>query len=217
MFTKNGYYTIGTIAIFVFIFIIIAIFASNSYTKIILTVIPGIFLLFTLYFFRDPHRDIPQGEKLILSPADGKIINISEVEEKNYINARVKKISIFMSPLNVHVNRIPADGEIEYLKYHPGKYLVAYADKSSEINERMEIGLNTESGKILFVQIAGLIARRIVCELKLYQRVEAGEKFGMIKFGSRVDVYLPIGTELLVKENDKVLGGETILARFTEK
>ncbi|MGH8003616.1 MAG: phosphatidylserine decarboxylase family protein [Limisphaerales bacterium] len=168
--------------------------------------------LFFAYFFRDPERNTPTGNGLILSPADGKIVAIEATTEPLFLKAQSQKISIFLSPLDVHINRIPASGKVEYLSYLPGKFLAAYQDKASTDNEQTAIGISTPNGKILFKQIAGVLARRIVCRLKPEQEVQAGEKFGMIRFGSRVDIFLPEGLELKVQKGDKVVGGETILA-----
>ncbi len=214
MITKYGYYTVGTIAIIVLVLIVLAFFLNHSTVKYILIIVPSIFLIFTLYFFRDPNRNIPDNKNLLLSPADGKIISIKSIDFLDSFNSKARKISIFMSPLNVHVNRIPIDGKVEYLRYKPGKYIVAFDEKASDNNERMEIGLNTNFGKVLFVQIAGFIARRIVCTLEMNQSVIAGERFGMIKFGSRIDVYFPDNAELLISEGESVYAGETALAKF---
>jgi len=168
--------------------------------------------LFFAYFFRDPTRQIPAGENLILSPADGKIVAIETVSEPLFLKSPAQKISIFLSPLDVHINRTPASGKVDYFSYLPGKFLAAYEDKASTDNEQTAIGITSPYGKILFKQIAGVLARRIVCRLKLGQEVQAGEKFGMIRFGSRVDIFLPEGLELKVQKGDKVTGGETVMA-----
>jgi phosphatidylserine decarboxylase len=173
------------------------------------------FLLFTLYFFRDPERFTPKGSNLVISPADGKIIMIKDVIEDKYIKSECKQVSIFMSPMNVHVNRIPISGTVEYFEHIDGKFLVAFEDKSSDVNERTLIGINSGSGKVFFKQIAGFIARRIVADLKVGTKVSAGERFGMIKFGSRVDVILPKNSVVYVKLNENVNAGKTILARLT--
>ncbi len=167
---------------------------------------------FFAYFFRDPVRETPSGENLILSPADGKIVAIETASEPLFLKSQAQKISIFLSPLDVHINRIPASGKVDYLSYSPGKFLAAYRDKASTDNEQTATGITSPNGKILFKQIAGVLARRIVCRLKLGQEVRAGEKFGMIRFGSRVDIFLPEGLELKVQKGDKVTGGETVMA-----
>lgn len=216
MITKYGTSTVGIVAIFVFVLIAIGFFITNPYIKYPLFIIGIVFLGFTLNFFRDPERKTPTGNNLIISPADGKIISIIETYDDEYLKSQCIRIAIFMSPLNVHVNRIPISGNVEYLKYYPGKYLVAFEEKSSLNNERMSIGVNSKFGKIKFTQIAGFVARRIVTDLKLNQEVKSGERFGMIKFGSRVDVFIPINAKVKVQLNQKVFAGETILATFEE-
>lgn len=193
----------------------------NSVRVIILFTII-LLLAFTFYFFRDPEREIPDDllNRLLISPADGKVVLIEEVinKEKNLFEEGepLRQISIFLSPLNVHVNRVPVSGVVKYLKYIKGDYIVAFNHKSSEKNERTEIGIeNDESGaKVLFKQIAGFVARRIVYNIKPGSYVKSGETFGMIKFGSRVDILIKPDIKVLVKIGDKVTGGETIIAEF---
>ncbi len=216
MITKYGYSTFGAVALFSFILILVGIFVSNPYLKYSLFSIGILLFGFTLNFFRDPERKTPEGDNLVISPADGTILSVIETYEDEYLNSECIRIAIFMSPLNVHVNRIPISGKVEYLKYYPGKYLVAFEEKSSLNNERMSTGINSKFGKIKFTQIAGFIARRIVNELKLNQEVKAGERFGMIKFGSRVDVFIPKNAKVNVIPEQKVYAGETILATFEE-
>ncbi|MFH0735400.1 MAG: phosphatidylserine decarboxylase family protein [bacterium] len=214
MMTKYGYSTLGIIAIVVFILFIIAIFVSNTYFKYILFSL-GIFLLgFSLNFFRDPDRTTPTEDNLIISPADGKVLIIKKIIPNDFIKEESVQLSIFMSPLNVHVNRIPISGKIAFLKYIKGEYLVAYHDKADQRNERSMIGINGLYGKVLFTQVAGTVARRIITDLKQDQDVKAGERFGMIKFGSRVDVIVPAKCKLKVKVGDNVFAGETILFEF---
>lgn len=179
--------------------------------------IPAIFFslltLFIIWFFRNPERNIPAGKNLVISPADGKIILIKEVDEKRILKKKVVKISIFMNLFNVHVNRIPYPGRIADILYNPGKFVSANLDKASLENEQNAVVVETENReKILFIQIAGLIARRIVCRLDKGQKVEKGERFGLIRFGSRVDVYLPQNVDIKVAIGEKVKGGESILA-----
>ena len=185
----------------------------------------GLFLLgfliaaFTLYFFRDPDRKIPtDAEYLLLSPADGKVVVVDEVDETIFLNERAKLVSIFMSPLNVHVNRIPADGVIEFERYIPGEYLVAWHPKASEKNERSELGLVHPSGaRVLFKQIAGAVARRIVYYVAEGDSVGAGDRFGIVKFGSRMDVLVPMDAEIDVQVGDRVRAGETVLGRLARR
>ncbi|GAB6283164.1 MAG: phosphatidylserine decarboxylase [Ignavibacterium sp.] len=214
MFTKYGYTTIGIAAIISFILISISFFINSNLIKSVLIIIALIFLALTLNFFRDPKRTTPTKDNTIVAPADGKIILIKDIYDDKFINGKAKQVSIFMSIFNVHVNRIPISGKIAYLKYHKGEYLAAYDDKASEKNERMEIGIETKSGKVLFTQVAGFIARRIVCELKENQEVMIGNRFGMIKFGSRIDVIVPANWIVKVKKNDKVYAGESILFEY---
>ncbi|MBI4546772.1 MAG: phosphatidylserine decarboxylase family protein [Ignavibacteriae bacterium] len=168
-----------------------------------------------LNFFRDPERSTPQGNNIVVSPADGKVVLVKVVFEPEYLNQEAVQVSIFMSPLNVHVNRLPVSGKVGYFKHVQGDYLVAFNEKSSERNEQTVIGIENNNGKILFKQIAGAVARRIVADLTLGQEVRMGERFGMIKFGSRVDVIMPNVIQLKVKLDDRVVGGETILATFS--
>ena len=193
---------------------IIALLVPNEIAKIILLVLSIFLISFTLYFFRDPVRQPPENLKEgdIISPADGKIMMIEEVEENEFLKSKAKMIGIFLSPLNVHVNRIPVSGKVGYYQYIKGDYVVAFDHKSSERNERTVIGIQTPKFKVLFKQIAGFVARRIVCELRAGDSVSIGEKFGMIKFGSRVDVIIPENSKIKVSVNQKVTGGETILA-----
>ncbi|HMU44124.1 MAG TPA: phosphatidylserine decarboxylase family protein [Ignavibacteriaceae bacterium] len=211
MFTKYGYSTIGIIAFLSFVMICISFYVNNQVAKYFLIIFPLLLMVFTLNFFRDPERVTPKDENLIISPADGKIIVIKAVEENNYLRSRGKQISIFMSPLNVHVNRIPISGEVEYLKYHEGKFIKAFDDKASQENERMEIGIKSNFGKVFFTQVAGFVARRIVTDLNIGDSVIVGNRFGMIKFGSRVDIIAPDNFIVKAKVGDNVTAGETIL------
>ena len=211
MFTKYGYTTIGITSIISFVLIVISILAQSTYIKYPLLILAIFILLFTLNFFRDPDRTPPKKDNVIVSPADGKVLIIKEVVDERFINEKAWQVSIFMSPLNVHVNRIPIDGKIDYLEYIKGEYLVAYHDKADERNERSEFGITSKYGKVLFTQVAGMVARRIVYDLKLGDSVKMGNRFGMIKFGSRVDVVVPKKWDLKVKVNDLTTAGETIL------
>ena len=180
-------------------------------------IIPAVFFslvtLFIVWFFRNPERSVPPGEKNVISPADGKIIDVREMQENRILNKRMLKISIFMNLFNVHVNRLPCTGKVVDIVYNPGKFVSANLDKASLENEQNAVVLETPAGeKIIFIQIAGLIARRIVCWLRNGQYVKRGERFGLIRFGSRVDVYLPVGTDVRVSLGDKVKAGESILA-----
>jgi phosphatidylserine decarboxylase len=199
----------------------IAYLVSDEIIKIILICISVILFLFTLYFFRDPERNIPKdiNENTVLSPADGKVVLIETVKNEDGAlfekGEMLYKVCIFLSPLNVHVNRIPVTGTISHYRYIEGKYIVAFNHKSSDKNERTEIGITNQNGKkILFKQIAGFVARRIVCNLKTGGEVFAGSRFGMIKFGSRADIFFKTDAKIFVKTGDKVTGGETIIAEL---
>jgi phosphatidylserine decarboxylase len=217
MFTKYGYSTLGIICIIAFIIIGGSLFLNNAYLKSGIIVLTLLFVLLSLNFFRDPERITPPQENLLISPADGKVLFVKNVAGNEFINGPAKQISIFMSPLDVHVNRIPIDGTIEYLNYYEGKFIAAFEDKSSEDNERAEYGITGRYGKVFFRQVAGFIARRIVYELKLGDSVNRGERFGMIKFGSRVDVVVPDIWIEKVKKDEKVFAGETILFEYPLK
>jgi phosphatidylserine decarboxylase len=171
-----------------------------------------------LQFFRNPKRTIPKmDDQLLYAPADGKVVVIEETTETEYFQDKRIQVSIFMSPFNVHVNRIPISGIVSYFKYHPGKYLVAWHPKSSTENERTTMVLENPFGKVLIRQIAGALARRIKWYVKEGQSVTQGQEYGFIKFGSRVDLYLPIGTEILVTPNQVVSGNKSAIARFKDK
>ncbi len=169
---------------------------------------------FTLYFFRDPERTIPTEQGLIVSPADGTVVEIVEEFEPEFIKAPARRISIFLSPFNVHVNRSPITGEVKYYSYREGKFLRAFLPEASTENEQSIIGMEAPWGKITFKQIAGIIARRIVCNAREGHVLERGERFGIIKFGSRMDIYLPLDAPLKVRVRDKVKAGESILGEI---
>jgi len=205
-----------------------SIIARGGYPFIILSLVTTVFIaffgigwltiLFTFitffitWFFRNPERYFQEEEKVLISPADGRIIKIEDVEVNGTISGKFKKISIFMNIFNVHVNRAPYAGEIEAINYHEGKFFSANLDKASLDNERNEIMIRTEDGRSLWmVQIAGLIARRIICWVNVGNIVKKGERIGLIRFGSRVDVYLPLDSRISVKLRDKVKAGETVL------
>ncbi len=177
-----------------------------------LTILLAALTIFIIAFFRNPERRFEDAEKLVISPADGKVIKIEDVEDRGSMAGRFKKISIFMNVFNVHVNRAPCEGTIEKISYHPGKFVSANLDKASAENERNEVLIRTKDGRaILTVQVAGLIARRIVCWTREGETIAKGERFGMIRFGSRVEVFLPADSRVVVRLNDKVRGGQTPL------
>jgi len=172
-------------------------------------------LYIILQFFRNPERKTIPNIDQVIAPADGKVVVMEEVEEPEYFRGKRLQLSIFMSPFNVHVNRYPIGGKVEYVKYHEGLYLVAWHPKSSTDNERTTVVVKDEKGReVLFRQIAGALAKRIVMYSKVGDTAQQGHEMGFIKFGSRVDVFLPIGTKVNVKINETVRGGETVLAEF---
>lgn len=174
-----------------------------------------IFFVLILQFFRNPKRHTKRNDKQVISPVDGKVVVIEEVEESEYFKDKRLQVSVFMSPINVHVTRYPIGGKVLFSKYHPGKYLVAWHPKSSEENERTTVVVeNATFGKVLYRQIAGALARRIVNYAKKDQNVVQGTDAGFIKFGSRVDLFLPLNTKLKVQLNQKVKGGESIIAEL---
>jgi len=177
---------------------------NTAYVSLVLT-------LFVLFFFRDPERTVPEGKGVVVSPADGKVIVIKDIYEPTYLKRDVKQISIFLSVFNVHVNRSPVGGTVELVKYNPGKFHVASVDKASLDNEQTAMVIDDGKHKILVKQIAGLIARRIVCYAKPGDAIKAGERYGLIRFGSRVDIFLPKDTELKVKLGDRIKGARDII------
>ena len=213
MITEYGYDVFFTITVFC---LAVALgsyfFIEHAILKTILVSISILLFIFTLNFFRDPERITPQGDANVISPADGTVIFIKDVVEDNYLKSEAKMVGIFMSPLNVHVNRNPISGKIGYYDYVKGEFFAAFEDKASLKNEQTHIGVENSKGKVFFKQIAGFIARRIVANIKVGDSVEAGKRFGMIKFGSRVDVYVPKNAEINVVLNQKTVAGETIIA-----
>lgn len=181
----------------------------------VILLVSVVIYLVVLQFFRNPLVQLPTDETLVYAPADGKVVVIEETEEEEYLKERRKQVSIFMSPINVHINRSPISGIIEYFKYHPGKYLVAWHPKSSLENERTTMVIRQPNGtKILVRQIAGAVARRIKWYVKEGDPVVRGGEFGFIKFGSRVDVFLPLDAEMLVKVQEKTKAGKTPIAKL---
>jgi phosphatidylserine decarboxylase len=170
--------------------------------------------LWVAYFFRDPERTGERGPRLVVSPADGKLIMITEVDEPSFIGGRAVRLSIFMNVFNVHVNRYPVDGVVKYVHYNKGKFFNAAAEKSSLENEQMSVGIETSRHRVVVRQIAGLIARRIVTYSKLGETVKQGDRMGIIRFGSRVDVFLPVASSVRAKVGDITVAGVTILAEL---
>ena len=207
-FAREGYFYIAlTVALAV-----LALASAPSWVAWPLVVFAGL----VVNFFRDPERVVPGGDQLITSPADGKVVAITDVITDNEVVGRpCRRVSIFMSPLNVHVNRIPVDGVVRYVEHFPGHFHAAFLDKASELNERNAVVVEDRRGaRILFVQIAGQLARRIVCKIAVGDQVRRGERYGMIMFGSRLDLYVPEVVKLDVAIGDRTTAGETIIGSY---
>jgi len=212
MFHKEGYTIIISSFLIIALIILGMEYYSIRHSKLIATVLL-ILLVLILQFFRNPKININSSENYVLSPADGKIVIIKKVFEPEFFNDERIQVSVFMSPLNVHVTRYPLSGKVIFSKYHPGKYLVAWHPKSSTKNERTTIVIeNKKFGNILYRQIAGAVARRIINYAKVSERVTQGKDAGFIKFGSRIDIFLPLDANLKVKLNEKVKGGISVIA-----
>jgi phosphatidylserine decarboxylase len=190
-------------------------FSENDAIREIVVILSIILAIIVLQFFRVPERTTIQNPKYIIAPADGKVVVIEEVIESEYFKDARRQVSIFMSPINVHINFNPISGIISYFKYHPGKFLVAWHPKSSTDNERTTIVTKHANGtEVLFRQVAGFVARRICWYVEVGTAVDQGKEFGFIKFGSRIDIYLPLNAKILVKLDDKPVGGETVIAEL---
>jgi len=213
MIAKDGYRIIIYTGILLVIFAVSA-YVSHSFALWVATAVVAVVFIFHFFFFRDPEREIPSGEQLILSPADGQIIKIDEMDEPLYFKENMLRISIFMSIFDAHINRIPISGTVELVEYKKGRFEAAFADSAALNNEQNAIAIRSEKGRLLFTQIAGLIARRIVSRVKPGDRVTAGDRFGMIKYSSRVDLFLPKDVVLHIKLKQKVKAGSTILGEF---
>jgi phosphatidylserine decarboxylase len=218
MFHKEGH----KIIFLTFVFVVGCSLLADSFIPItwlrtIVLIVLLAFLIIILQFFRNPKRLTALNNKNVVSPVDGKVVVIEEVFEKEYFNDKRLQVSVFMSPINVHVTRYPVSGNVIFSKYHPGKYLVAWHPKASEENERTTVVVENETyGKVLYRQIAGALAKRIVNYAKINDKVIQGNESGFIKFGSRVDLFLPIGTKIKVQLNQKVRGGESIIAEAND-
>jgi len=218
MFHKEGH----KIIIITFILVIASFLLADTYISIkwlqtLVMVVLLVFLILILQFFRNPKRHTILNNKHVLSPVDGKVVVIEEVFEKEYFKEKRLQVSVFMSPINVHVTRYPIGGNVIFSKYHPGKYLVAWHPKASEENERTTVVVENETyGKVLYRQIAGALAKRIVNYAKQNDKAKQGTDSGFIKFGSRVDLFLPLDTNIKVTLNQKVKGGESIIAEVNE-
>jgi phosphatidylserine decarboxylase len=216
MFHKEGYrIIINTFLLVTFFAVVAEYFISTNWIKMLIQITALVLFVLVLQFFRNPKRVTLKNDQQLISPVDGKVVIIQEVFEKEYFKDQRLQVSIFMSPLNVHVTRYPMSGIVRFSKYHPGKYLVAWHPKSSELNERTTVVLKNETfGEILYRQIAGAVARRIVNYAEENLEVIQGEDAGFIKFGSRVDLFLPIGTPLDISLGDVVKGGVQPIAHL---
>lgn len=209
----------GTITVATVLFIILGALAIYFLEMWSLVVILPLLVVYSLvfWFFRVPNRDILEHRENVIAPVDGKVVMIKEVEENEFLKERAIQVSIFMSPLNVHICRFPVSGKVLYKKYHPGKYLVAWHEKSSTDNERTTVAVESLTGhKVVFRQIAGYVARRIVFYCNEGDESKAGHEFGFIKFGSRMDVFLPVDTEIVCKIGDITKGGLDVIARMKD-
>ncbi|MCW8312645.1 phosphatidylserine decarboxylase family protein [Sphingobacterium sp. InxBP1] len=215
-FHKEGYTTLAIAVLFIFIINAVAdYYDASDYVKWFIYALSAFLFITVVQFFRSPRKVVVPQDDIILCPADGKVVVIEETEEAEYFHDKRIQVSIFMSPVNVHVNRNPISGLVTFFKYHPGKFLVAWHPKSSTDNERTTVVVKDKAGReVLFRQIAGALARRIVWYVKEKDEVVQGSEFGFIKFGSRVDLFLPLGTKIDVNIGDKVVGGKTIIGKF---
>ncbi|WP_373781722.1 phosphatidylserine decarboxylase family protein [Kaistella sp.] len=209
----------GTIIVATISFAIISFLSIHFLEMWGLLIIVPLLIIFGLvfWFFRVPNRDILDHKENVIAPVDGKVVMIKEVEEDEFIKGKAIQISIFMSPLNVHICRYPVSGKVIYKKYHPGKYLVAWHEKSSTLNERTTVAIDSLTNhQVVFRQIAGYVARRIVFKCNEGDDAKAGHEFGFIKFGSRMDIFLPLDTEIHCKIGDKTKGGIDVIAKMIE-
>ncbi len=209
----------GTIIVASIIFAVVAFLSVHFLQNWSLLIIIPLLIIYGLvfWFFRVPNRDIQDHRENVIAPVDGKVVMIKEVDEDEFLKENAIQVSIFMSPLNVHICRFPVSGKVIYKKYHPGKYLVAWHEKSSTENERTTVAVESLTNhKVVFRQIAGYVARRIVFYCKEGDQAKAGHEFGFIKFGSRMDVFLPLDTEIICKIGDKTKGGIDVIAKMKE-
>ena len=214
---REGYKILifGLILLILFNVLLWIILPGNMLFRWIAVIFSLTLYFFLLFFFRLPRRNLDPDPCLVYAPADGKVVVIEETEENEYFNDLRLQVSIFMSPFNMHSNRYPVSGKVKYVEYHPGNYMVAWHPKSSEMNERSTIVIETDTGKeILLRQVAGAVARRIVTYAKLSESVRQGDELGFIKFGSRVDIFLPLGTEIEIPILQQVKANKSILARI---
>ena len=217
MLSHYGRDNVAFLVVAALVFIIAAFWINKPWA--FYSLFPGgiLLLLFTVEFFRDPERHVPEqyqaDESLIIAPCDGKVLEIKTVKEKEFFGKEVYQVSIFLSVFNQHVNRIPISGKVSYFRYNPGDYLVAFHPKSSELNEQTHIGIENPNGKVFFKQIVGILARRLVWDIKEGDSVVRGSRFGMMKFGSRIDILLDKKSEIYVKPGDKTVAGVSLIGK----
>ena len=214
---KEGYTSIALCILFIFVLnsVVHYLLPDTAWFTWIIYILSFALFVIILQFFRSPAITVVMNDQHVICPADGKVVVIEETEESEFLKDKRIQVSVFMSPINVHINRNPISGIVKYYRYHPGKFLVAWHPKSSTENERTTVVIENKAGvSVLFRQIAGALARRIVCYSKEGQEAVQGEEFGFIKFGSRVDLFLPLGTEIKVGLGDTVKGGITVLAHL---
>jgi phosphatidylserine decarboxylase len=215
-FAREGYPFIGIATVLAVAAFALAL-ARRSWTLWLLAVVLTILALWVAYFFRDPERTGERGTHIVVAPADGKLIMITEVDEPAFVGGRAMRLSIFMNVFNVHVNRYPVDGTVKYVHYNKGRFLNAAAEKSSLENEQSSVGIDTGEYRILVRQIAGLVARRIVTYSRLNDVVKQGDRMGIIRFGSRVDVFIPTDAKLRIKLGTLTTAGSTVLAELPSR
>jgi phosphatidylserine decarboxylase len=213
---REGYKIVFQLALTALIVTLASLTLASGWVGLSLCVLFWVCTGLVVFFFRDPERHIPNGAQELVSPADGRVIGIDEVDENEFIRGRAQRVSIFMSVWNVHVNRVPLEGIVKYFRYQQGRFHVAWSPKASMENEQTIIGIESPWGKILVRQIAGILARRVVCNLHEGNKVRRGERFGIVKFGSRLEVFVPMNAKTTVRVKEKVRAGETAIASMGE-
>ncbi len=213
---REGYKIVFRLALTALIVTLASLTLASGWVGLSLCVVSWGCMGLVVFFFRDPERHTLSGAREVISPADGRVIGIDEVDENEFIRGRALKVSIFMSVWNVHVNRVPLEGVVKYFRYQHGRFHVASSPKASIENEQAVIGIESPWGKILVKQIAGILARRVVCNLHEGQKARRGERFGIVKFGSRLEVFVPMNTKTKVRLKEKVRAGETTIASMGE-
>lgn len=196
---------------FVYVIFLAALSVLFYFVFAPLAIVSLALLVFVVFFFRNPPRRIPEGKGLVLSPADGRVMSVTEIEELDFIGSRAVKVTIFLSLFNVHLNRSPIEGTVQYTQYRPGQFLPAFKSHASDLNERNTIGIEGNGIKVLVHQITGLVARRIVCWVKKGDKLKSGERYGLIKFGSCTEIVVPMNVSISVKPGDKVKGAKTVI------